>query len=110
MPNTQGKPTYSADNCPECKEWEKEDALTMKNRAKLLCMDCRGEIKSAETMNSGYKSFTVRHWHFKGLGSSDGLQVRFARLCHDCMLKDWEVLYPGKSYKEFGGAAEDLGY
>lgn len=115
----QGKPSYQRLNCPVCTERADLDkrhryleATTPDGKIKRvpnpewrpLCHGCKKPIPEYEQgrVKLGFDSVTVDHWHFKQVGGMSGVTVVKARLCFDCLLKDWKELYPEQEY----GAAE----
>lgn len=96
-------PTYQRLKCPICEEYAKAAAEGRKAQGehyRPACQNCGRPIPVYEEgrVRDGFDSFTIHHYHFKGVAGIDSRQVVKAKLCFDCLLADWNVNYPGIEY------------
>ncbi len=88
--DTQGKPSYSADDCPTCASWREQRA----GRSGPVCDGCGKAIAPLENVPAGYDAHTIDHWHFTQVGGKQALRPVKMRLCPPCYRKDWKKTYP----------------
>lgn len=47
-------------------------------------------------INDGFDSASIHHFHFQAIDGRDGRTVVKAKLCRDCYLEDYNVVFPDR--------------
>lgn len=84
----RGVPTYDANDCPVCSEWNKS--------LKGKCVDCKKPMPEYVNMGkAGFEAVSIDHNHFAVIGDKSGLRPINKTLCRECYLKDYKAYYKG---------------